>query len=69
ESWQLLKPFMLGFYEDVTAHIEERHVHGRIKQWLQMLSWHYPQAKILFDEIRTERNAQRVGDVLKRRLI
>ena len=68
ESWQLLKPYMLGFYEDVTAHIEERHVHGRIKQWLQMLSWHYPQAKILFDEIRTERNAQRVGDVLKARL-
>jgi tRNA-dihydrouridine synthase C len=68
ECWQLLKPYILQFYEDVFSLIEERHVHGRIKQWCNMLGWHYPQAKALFQELRTERDAVKIGDVLKRNL-
>jgi tRNA-dihydrouridine synthase C len=68
ECWQLLKPYILQFYEDVFSLIEERHVHGRIKQWCNMLGWHYPQAKALFQELRTERDALKIGDVLKRHL-
>jgi tRNA-dihydrouridine synthase C len=68
ECWQLLKPNILQFYEDVFSLIEERHVHGRIKQWCNMLGWHYPQAKTLFQELRTERDAVKIGDVLKRNL-
>jgi len=68
ECWQRLKPNILEFYEDVFALIEERHVHGRIKQWCNMLGWHYPQAKDLFQELRTERDAVKIGDVLKSRL-
>ena len=68
ECWHLLKPNMLEFYEDVVSLIEERHVHGRIKQWCNMLGWHYPQAKALFQKLRTERDAIKIGDILKAEL-
>jgi len=68
ECWQLLKPNILEFYDDVVSLIEERHVHGRIKQWCNMLGWHYPQAKTLFQELRTERDAVKIGDLLKAKL-
>ena len=63
-NWQRLKPYLLGFFEDVSASIDERHVHGRIKQWLTMLGWHFPQAKELFQQLRTERELQGVARVL-----
>lgn len=64
-NWQRLQPYLLGFFEDVRSSIEERHVHGRIKQWLTMLGWHFPQAKELFEKVRTEREADGVERVLR----
>lgn len=64
-NWQRLQPYLLGFFEDVKSSIEERHVHGRIKQWLTMLGWHFPQAKELFQKVRTEREADGVERVLR----
>jgi tRNA-dihydrouridine synthase C len=64
-NWQRLQPYLLNFFDDVKASIEERHVHGRIKQWLTMLGWHFPQAKELFQKVRTEREADGVERVLR----
>ena len=64
-NWLRLQPYLLGFFEDVKSSIEERHVHGRIKQWLTMLGWHFPQAKELFQKVRTEREADGVERVLR----
>ena len=64
-NWQRLQPHLIEFFEDVRATIEERHVHGRIKQWLTMLGWHFPQAKELFQLLRTERDAQGVEAILR----
>lgn len=64
-NWIRLQPYLLSFFEDVRNNIEERHVHGRIKQWLTMLGWHFPQAKELFQRLRTEREVAGVEAVLK----
>ena len=63
-NWQRLKPFLLSFYADVCSEVEERHIHGRIKQWLTMLGWHFPQAKTLFSEIRQLRDSASIGEHL-----
>lgn len=67
-NWSRLQPYLLGFFEDVRSTIEERHVHGRIKQWLTMLGWHFPQAKELFQRLRTQREVLGVERELRRTL-
>lgn len=65
ECWDLLKPELNHFFHDVLVHTEERHVHGRMKQWLNMLGWQYPQAKTLFEIIRQEREASKIAQRLQ----
>ena len=65
DCWELLKPELRHFYNDVRTNIEERHVHGRMKQWLNMLGWQYPQAKALFQQIRQERDADTIARMMK----
>ncbi len=55
-SWIRLLPLLERYSKQVITDLSERHVHGRIKQWLNMLRWHYPQAESLFTQIRTEKD-------------
>ena len=56
QRWQRLLPMLEKYLTQVTEDLSERHVHGRLKQWLNMLRWHFPQAELLFAEIRSERD-------------
>lgn len=62
DRWKRLLPLLEHYLAQVINDLSERHVHGRIKQWLNMLRKHYPQAEVLFTEIRCERDP---GVILK----
>lgn len=53
-SWSGLQPWMIDFYAQVRELVVDRHVAGRLKQWLVLLAGSYPQARELFDRIRRE---------------
>lgn len=56
ERWQRLLPMLEAYSTQVIEDLSERHVHGRIKQWLNMLRQHFPQADHLFTAVRSERD-------------
>lgn len=63
-DWQALLPLLGGYWQAVLARVEARHAPGRIKQWLNLLRRHYPQAEILFQVIRPLREAEDVAATL-----
>lgn len=60
DIWGDVLGLLERFHLDVMANLSPRHVHGRLKQWLQMLGWHFPQAQALFPLLRTEREPERL---------
>jgi len=54
--WPEVLALLLSYHRMVMARLQARHVHGRTKQWLQMMKRHHPQAEALFALLRTERN-------------
>lgn len=65
-NWQRLIPHMIAFYTDTCQAVEERHRYGRIKQWVNMLGWHFPQAKLLFQQIRREKDSKVIAQLIAR---
>lgn len=54
-GWSALQPWMITFYAQVRERVlQDRHVPGRLKQWLVLLANTYPEARALFDRIRRE---------------
>ena len=62
--WNELHPWLIDFYGQVRAQVVDRHVAGRLKQWLVMLATHYPEARALFDQIRRQTCPEVVQDML-----
>ncbi|WP_432694924.1 tRNA dihydrouridine synthase [Marinobacterium sp. YM272] len=60
EPWQAVLALLERFHREVMTSLSVRHIHGRLKQWLQMLSWHFPEARELFLQLRTEKEPQRL---------
>lgn len=54
-DWQNTKTLLPGFFEASTAHINEHFAVSRTKQWLRALSLKSPEAKLVFDQIKTLR--------------
>ncbi|MDR7306334.1 tRNA-dihydrouridine synthase [Rhodoferax saidenbachensis] len=52
-SWKELGPLMHAFWQIATTHLEKKQQAGRVKQWLNLLRRHYPEAQTAFDEMRT----------------
>jgi tRNA-dihydrouridine synthase C len=52
-SWQTLLPLIADFWRLVCAQLERRQQAGRLKQWLNFLRRHYPQAEVAFMAVRT----------------
>jgi tRNA-dihydrouridine synthase C len=48
-----LAPLMHAFWHIATTHLEKKQQAGRVKQWLNLLRRHYPEAQTAFDEMRT----------------
>jgi tRNA-dihydrouridine synthase C len=51
-SWEQLQPLIAHFWVRVCGRVERRHRAGRLKQWLNHLRHHYPQAQQAFDDLR-----------------
>jgi len=62
-TWQGLWPLIQEFWLRVRATVTERQAPGRLKQWLGLLMRNYPEAQLLFNQIRRETDP-RVLDVL-----
>jgi tRNA-dihydrouridine synthase C len=52
-SWDELGPLMHAFWQVASTRLEKKQQAGRVKQWLNLLRRHYPQAQTAFDEMRT----------------
>ncbi len=66
DGWRRLAPLLLDYWQRVLADLDPRHGPGRIKQWVNLLRRHYPQAEALFQEFRELREAAPLGDCLAR---
>lgn len=52
-EWNELGPLFATFWQQVLIHCYPKYQAGRLKQWLNYLRKHYPEAEILFQEIKT----------------
>ena len=52
-SWEALLPLVDAFWSLVCSRLERRQQAGRLKQWLNFMRRHYPQAELAYQELRT----------------
>jgi tRNA-dihydrouridine synthase C len=51
-DWEALHPHIASFWELVCHSLERRQQAGRLKQWLNFLRRHYPQAQVAYDALK-----------------
>jgi len=51
-TWEQLQPLLCVFWQRMSMHVAPRHRAGRLKQWLNYLRRHYPEAQQAFDTLR-----------------
>lgn len=56
QEWKQIQALLHSFFHDSQTHINGHFATSRTKQWLKYLSLKRPQAKILFDKIKTTHN-------------
>ncbi len=64
-EWQQLFPLILEFWQLVVARLEPKQQGGRLKQWLNLLRRHYPQAESTYALIRTIAQAEQITEALR----
>lgn len=62
--WDELQPWLIDFYRQVRQRTADRHAPGRLKQWLGVLARHYPEAQLLFDQVRRQTCAEYLENLL-----
>ncbi len=65
-GWPDVQPLLPQFWALVAARVVPRHRAGRLKQWLNLMRRRYPQAQLMFDDLRVHNDAARVQDYLLR---
>lgn len=65
-DWAAIKPLLADFWQRVQHKLEARHTPGRLKQWLGLMRRNYPQAEVLYRDIRESRLADEVTPILVR---
>jgi tRNA-dihydrouridine synthase C len=63
-SWAEMQPLLARFWETVGWHNQPKHRAGRLKQWLNFLRKHYPEAQEAYASIRTVTDPATVGQLL-----
>ncbi len=63
-SWCELLPLLQDFWLQARRKLAPRYAPGRLKQWLAMLTRSYPEAVLLFAEIRRENDCERIDALL-----
>jgi tRNA-dihydrouridine synthase C len=65
-GWDELHPLLVDFWQQARRKLAPRYAPGRLKQWLAMLSFSYPQAERLFAELRRESDCELIDHLLIR---
>lgn len=60
DTWAAALTLLIRLQRELMARLPSRYAHGRLKQWLQMLGWHFPEAQVLFADLRREQDPQRL---------
>lgn len=63
-SWYELQPLLQDFWRQARRKLAPRYAPGRLKQWLGMLTRSYPEAVVLFAEVRRENDCARIDALL-----
>lgn len=63
-EWSELLPLIHEFWVRARSRLAPRYAPGRLKQWLGMLAWSYPDAEALFARIRREQDCDRIEALL-----
>ncbi|QVM92926.1 tRNA-dihydrouridine synthase [Pseudomonas entomophila] len=63
-TWDDLLPLLREFWRQAQDKLSPRYAPGRMKQWLAMLTRSYPEAVVLFAELRREDDCQRISRLL-----
>ncbi len=68
-SWSKVQALLLVYTEFETRGDKSKYFPNRIKQWLKYIKNHYPEADLLFDEIRTLKTAEGIQAALSSSLV
>ena len=60
-DWAALQPLLAVFWDRVRLHIVPRHQAGRLKQWLNFLRRHHPEAEVAYQTWRGETDGRRIA--------
>ena len=60
-AWPALLPLIAEFWRLVATHVVPRHRAGRLKQWLNYLRRHYPEAEQAFEALRLSNDPQSIS--------
>ena len=63
-TWGELLPLLRDFWLQARRKLSPRYAPGRLKQWLAMLTRSYPDAVVLFAEVRRESDCARIDALL-----
>ncbi|WP_437880294.1 tRNA dihydrouridine synthase [Pseudomonas sp. LRF_L74] len=64
-NWSELLPILRDFWRQARGKIAPRYAPGRLKQWLAMLTRSYPDAALLFAQMRRENDCERLDALLQ----
>lgn len=64
-SWLAICQMLQHFFEVTTEQYSSRHVGNRLKQWLNYLRRHYPEADTLFEQIKRYRTKAEIDDAMR----
>ena len=59
-AWQDISPLLLEFFRQTCAFYPKKYTGNRLKQWLFYLQRHFSEAEKLFNQIKAERDEQRI---------
>ena len=68
-DWLALLPLIADFWSQVQTKLLPQHAPGRLKQWLRLLGRNYPEAELLYRNIRELRSASEVSLALEPKTI
>ncbi|ARU89121.1 tRNA-dihydrouridine synthase [Pseudomonas sp. M30-35] len=63
-TWQELQPSLQEFWLQARKKLSPRFAPGRLKQWLALLTRNYPEATLLFNQLRRENDCVRIDAML-----
>jgi tRNA-dihydrouridine synthase C len=66
--WKEILPLMQAFWDLVCSRLDARQCGGRLKQWLNYLRRHYPEAQAAYAELRTVNDPREIARWLREQL-